>query len=268
MIESFGATDTGQQRPLNEDSLLIDGETDLYVVADGMGGHNAGDLASRIAVDVIARFIRRTHGAEEFSWPHGYDVKLSPHANRLRTAVMLANRKIWKEAETRDEYTGMGSTIVAVVADADILAVCSAGDSRSYRIRDGNLRQVTTDDSWVQTALSGGLLEQDQARNHPMKNLITKALGARETIELDAFEAPLQEGDVYLLCSDGLHGLVRDSSILEIVKTAGDDLEGGVRGLILKQARSRHASRRKRDDAGPSLTRRRAGVPVGFGCSR
>ena len=120
----------------------------------------------------------------------------------------------------------MGSTIVAVVADADILAVCSAGDSCGYRIRDGNLRQVTTDDSWVQTALSGGLLEQDQARNHPMKNLITKALGARETIELDAFEAPLQEGDVYLLCSDGLHGLVRDSSILEIVKTAGDDLEG------------------------------------------
>lgn len=232
MIESFGATDAGQRRPLNEDSLLIDGETHLYVVADGMGGHNAGDVASRLAVEVVSRFIRRTHGAEEFSWPHGYDVKLSPNANRLRTAVMLANRKIWKEAESRDEYTGMGSTIVAAFADADVLTVCSAGDSRGYRIRDGNLHQITTDDSWVQAAVSEGLLKSEQVRNHPMKSLITKALGSRESIELDLVEEPLQEGDVYLLCSDGLHGMVRDSRILEIVKTAADDLEGGVRGLI------------------------------------
>ena len=197
-----------------------------------MGGHNAGDLASRMVVDVISRFICRTQGTEEFSWPYGYDFKLSPSANRLRTAAMVANRKIWREAENRDEYTGMGSTIVAAFADADVLTVCSAGDSRVYRIRDGNLHQLTTDDSWVQTALSERLLNPDQVRHHPMKSLITKALGARQTIELDTSEEPLQEGDVFLLCSDGLHDMVRDSSIVEIVKTAGDDLEGGVRGLI------------------------------------
>lgn len=232
MIESFGATDTGKRRPLNEDCVLTDPETHLYIVADGMGGHNAGDVASRVAVDVISGFMRRTQGAEEFSWPHGYDVALSPNANRLRTAVMLANRKIWKEAEKRDEYTGMGSTVAAVSVYADVLTVCSAGDSRGYRIRNGNLCQVTTDDSWVQAALAGGLLKDEQARTHPLKSLITKALGAQETIELETLEEPLQDGDVYLLCSDGLHAMVRDATILEIVMTAGDDLEGGVRRLI------------------------------------
>lgn len=232
MIESFGATDVGRRRRLNEDSLLVDDEAGLYIVADGMGGHNAGEVASRLAVEVVTNFIRRSRSDDEITWPYGVDPKLSLNANRLRTAVMLANKRVWKEADNREEYTGMGTTIVAALAGGDVLTLCSAGDSRAYRIRQGRLQQITVDDSWVHAAFSEGMLNSEEIQEHPMKNIITKAVGAKEMIELPVIEETLQEGDLCLLCSDGLHGMVSDLRMLEIVLAAQSDLNKAVLELI------------------------------------
>ena len=114
-IKFWAATDVGKQRDHNEDSFLVDPELGLYVVADGMGGHNAGEIASRIAVETVANFVQRSRAEEEITWPYGVDPKLSMNANRLLTSVMLANKRVWKEADHRQDYTGMGTTIVAAL---------------------------------------------------------------------------------------------------------------------------------------------------------
>ena len=182
MIESFGVTDIGRRRQLNEDAMLIDDKAGLYVVADGMGGHNAGEVASQLAVETVSNFVGRSGHDEEITWPYGVDPAISINANRLRTAVMLANKRVWKEADNREDYTGMGTTIVAGLAEDASLILCGAGDSRAYRLRGDTLEQITVDDSWVQVALSEGLLQADEAENHPMKNIITKAVGRSKTL--------------------------------------------------------------------------------------
>ena len=232
MIDGFGISDIGRRRALNEDSLLIDKTVGLYVVADGMGGHNAGDVASRMAVEAVSRFIHRSQADEEISWPLGVDIELSLNTNRLRTGVMLANKRVWKEAESHKDYTGMGTTIVAALAEADVVTLCSAGDSRAYRLRGQELQQITTDDSWTQVATSKGILKSENVENYPMKNILTKALGLRETIELSPSDETMEEGDLYLLCSDGLHGMLSDSGIRDILLGAEDDLKKAVSNLI------------------------------------
>lgn len=232
IIEGYGATDVGRRRPFNEDSLAMDKESGLFIVADGMGGHNAGEIASRLTVETVSNFIRRARQEEEITWPYGVDPKLSLNANRLRTAIMLANKRVWKEADNRQEYTGMGTTIVAAVVGDDLISFASAGDSRVYRFRGDKIEQMTVDDSWVQVAINEGVLEPEEAENHPMRNIITKAIGAKESIEFSIKEEKIKEGDVYLLCSDGLHGMLSDDEILEIVLGADGEHEKCVRDLI------------------------------------
>ncbi|MGH9461249.1 MAG: Stp1/IreP family PP2C-type Ser/Thr phosphatase [Vicinamibacteria bacterium] len=232
MIKSAGVTDIGRRRQLNEDALFVDDESGLYVVADGMGGHNAGEVASKLAVETVSNFVRRSGDDEEITWPYGVDPSISINANRLRTAIMLANKRVWKEADNREDYTGMGTTIVAGLVEDDHITLCAAGDSRAYRFRGDALDQITTDDSWVQVALTEGLLQADEAENHPMKNIITKAVGAKQNIELTVYEEPLKDGDVYLLCTDGLHGMVAEAKLLEILRDKKDDLEQTVQTLV------------------------------------
>jgi len=232
MIECFAATDVGLRRQLNEDSLVEDEELGLYIVADGMGGHNAGEIASKLATETVLNFFRRSVEEEEITWPYGIDPKLSLEANRLRTAIMLANKRVWKEADNRRDYTGMGTTIVAAVARQDTITFASAGDSRVYRIRDDHLEQLTIDDSWVQVAITEGVLDPEEAGNHPMRNIITKAVGAKEDIETALREEQFLKNDLYLLCSDGLHGMVADEEILRIVIESGCEPERAVRRLI------------------------------------
>ncbi len=232
MMDSFGVSDIGRRRKLNEDSFFVDDELGLYIVADGMGGHNAGEVASSLAVEVVSNFIRRSREEEEITWPYGIDPQISLNGNRLRTAVMLANKRVWKEADNREEYTGMGSTLVAALAASEEVLLCNAGDSRAYRLRDGKLQQVTTDDSWVQAALSEGVLQPQEIQHHYMKNIITKAIGARENIDVGILEHKLQPQDLYLLCSDGLHGMVNDGEIERIIVSAQGELEKAVRELI------------------------------------
>ncbi len=232
MIESFGVTDIGRRRQLNEDAMLIDDKSGLYVVADGMGGHNAGEVASQLAVETVSNFVRRSGLEEEITWPYGVDPAISINANRLRTAIMLANKRVWKEADNREDYTGMGTTIVGGLAGDASLILCGAGDSRAYRLRGDALDQITVDDSWVQVALSEGLLQADEAENHPMKNIITKAVGAKQNIDLTVQEETLEDGDLYLLCTDGLHGMLNHTGIVEILSAKKDNLEEAVQELV------------------------------------
>jgi protein phosphatase len=229
---SYGATDAGRRRQLNEDSLFFDDRAGLYIVADGMGGHNAGEIASRMAIEAITAFIRRSCETDKLTWPFGIEPNLSYGGNRLRTAVMLANRRVWREADSRAEYTGMGTTVVSAIVEEGVISICSAGDSRAYRIREWTLEQITIDDSWVQAAYNVGAFDETKLQNHPMRSVITKAVGAKESLELDVAEEQVLPGDIYLLCSDGLHGMLEDAHILDIMREGNGDLQKSVTDLI------------------------------------
>jgi protein phosphatase len=232
MIEAYGQTDVGRRRKLNEDNFLVDDESNLYAVCDGMGGHNAGEVASKMAIETLGAFIRRSHKEKEITWPYGLDVNLSFDGNRIKTGIKLANKKVFKAADNRDDYTGMGTTAVAAVISEDQLTVGSAGDSRCYLFRAGNLRQVTKDDSWISAAWAEGILKADEIERHPLRNVITKAVGAKEDIDIDVVEEKLLPGDVILICSDGLHSMIADDKILEVLKAWSSSLEDAVAKLI------------------------------------
>jgi protein phosphatase len=231
-LESFGATDIGLRRQINQDCIFLDDEIGLYVVADGMGGHSAGEVASKLAVDIVHAFVVQNRVSDQGAWPFGLDAGLSSNGNCLRTAIMLANLRIWEQSEINTDLSGMGTTIVAALAEDGVLTVASAGDSRAYRIRGQGIQQITTDDSWVQAALDKGVLSRDQVRDHVMRNVITKAVGTSEDIEPRVVEERLQTGDTVLFCSDGLHGMVSDAEILGIILAAGSDIRKAVADLI------------------------------------
>ena len=208
MIQFCGRTDVGRRRHRNEDSILVgDG---MLVVCDGMGGHQAGDVASRLAVDTIAGFISRSEADPDLTWPYGFDPSLSFDANRIRTAIKLANRAIFTRAAAEDEYAGMGTTVVAtlVAADDARFTYGHVGDSRIYIIRGGRVLQLTRDDSLANSAWADSGL-----------------LGVRVEVEFDVAAHDLQAGDTVLLCSDGLTNMLDDHAILEIVTRHDGHLE-------------------------------------------
>jgi len=233
MLESFGQTDVGRRRKLNEDNYLVDPETNLFAVCDGMGGHTAGEVASKLAIETLAAFIRKSAGEEkDITWPYGLEANLSFEANRLKTAIKLANKKVFKAADNREEYTGMGTTVVAALVAGNVLTVGSAGDSRCYLLSKGKLRQITRDDSWVSAAWAEGILSSDEIERHPLRNVITKAVGAKDTLEVEVAEHPLAAGDVTLLCSDGLHAMIGDDEILRALTPHPDSLPEAAGRLI------------------------------------
>jgi len=232
MLEAFGQTDVGRRRKLNEDNFLVDTEASLYAVCDGMGGHNAGEVASKIAIETLGAFIRRSHKEKEITWPYGLDVNLSFDGNRIKTAIKLANKKVFKAADNREDYTGMGTTAVAALVNENLMTVGSAGDSRCYVLSQGKLKQITKDDSWVSAAWAEGILKAEEIERHPLRNVITKAVGAKEDIEIEVVEYKLLPGDVGLICSDGLHSMINDEAILGVLTPAPTSLEDGVARLI------------------------------------
>jgi serine/threonine protein phosphatase PrpC len=232
MLESFGLSDVGRRRKLNEDNILVDPETNLYAVCDGMGGHNAGEVASKMAIETLESFIQKSHKEKEITWPYGLDVNLSFDGNRLKTAIKLANKRVWKAADNREDYTGMGTTLVAAVVSGTAMTVGSVGDSRCYRIREGKLDQLTTDDSWVSAAWAEGILSSDEIDKHPLRNVITKAVGAKDGLEVDVSEHVLAKGDIILICSDGLHSMINDAAILAAVTPFPETLKEAAEKLI------------------------------------
>jgi len=232
MLEAYGQTDVGRRRKLNEDNFLVSKEPGLFAVCDGMGGHNAGEVASKMAIETLQAFIEKSHREKEITWPYGLDVNLSFDGNRLKTAVKLANKKVFRAADNREDYAGMGTTAVAALVSENVLTVGSAGDSRCYLVRGGKLTQLTRDDSWVSAALGEGILNSDEIERHPLRNVITKAVGAKETIELDVVEQKLENGDVALICSDGLHAMLRNDQILATLTPFPPTLEEAAGKLI------------------------------------
>jgi serine/threonine protein phosphatase PrpC len=225
MIEAFGQTDVGRRRKINEDSFLVSPETSLFAVCDGMGGHNAGEVASGLAIETLAEFVATSATERDVTWPWGLDANLSFDANRLKTAIRLANVRVFQAAEKREELTGMGTTVVASVVSGGLMTIGWAGDSRCYVARDGELKQLTRDDSWVSAALGEGILNSDDVEHHPLRNVITKAVGARESIDLELIEHRFLPGDLALLCSDGLHGMLNDQELARLLLPASDPLE-------------------------------------------
>lgn len=232
MLYASAVSDVGRVRKTNEDAFVADLDVALFCVADGMGGHDAGEVASALAIDAITAFIRRSSADTDFSWPYGIDRTLSYDANRLRTAIHLANRKIFRSAESNDDYNGMGTTIVGALVNSDRMAIAHVGDSRLYLVRRGRIRQLTADDSWAATILAHDpRLNPADIAKHPMRNVLTNVLGARDTVDVHVAEHDLEPGDVILLCSDGLHGAVDDTTLAQIA-TNQKDIQIATRQMV------------------------------------
>lgn len=218
---STGKTDKGRKRSNNQDSIFMS-ETpigplpNLFLVADGMGGHAAGDFASKYAISVVIDFIRKS--------------TIKSPVSLLKRALVYASNELYKEAEKDRDKMGMGTTMVAAVFQDKTLYVANIGDSRLYIIND-DIKQITMDHSLVEELIRNGQLERNKGRNHPEKNIITRAMGSRDEAMPDFFELQLNDGDKVLLCSDGLSNMVEDDEIRDIVIDS-PDLEDTVSSLI------------------------------------
>lgn len=224
-LTAFGVTHPGRVRPNNEDALLSDVPAGLFIVADGMGGHQAGEVASKMAVETVRSFLEASQGDHDLTWPFGFDPTRSVNANRLVTAVRLANRKVFQAGEDKPDLAGMGTTIVAAMVDNGMLTFCGVGDSRIYVLSPVGLQQVTHDDSWVATVLARDPeFDRNQLTQHPMRHVLTNVLGAREDTDVEVGERPLLPGEQVLLCSDGLYGGL-DEAALQIVLAGPGSVE-------------------------------------------
>ncbi len=206
MLRAFSKTDIGKKRQINQDAVYVS-ETpigtlpNLFLVADGMGGHNAGDFAARITVDTVVEFIA--------------DAKEEEPEFMLEKAIMQANAKVRMSAANNPELEGMGTTVVVATCKDGKLCVGNVGDSRLYIMSEGALVQLTIDHSWVEEMVRRGAMTREEAKNHPDKNIITRAVGTEDDIKIDFFRAELKKGDLVLMCTDGLTNMVQDEEILE-----------------------------------------------------
>lgn len=216
-IDFFSATNTGIKRNNNEDAFLVDTQVNLFVVADGMGGHSSGEIASKIAVETIGQFFQDPNLNEETTWPYEYDDKISFTANKLKTAITIANEKIQEYSKEHIESRGMGTTVVALNKTKNKIILCHVGDSRCYLLRDNKLLLLTSDHSWVNEQIKIGLLTESEAQKHPFRNVITKALGTKGEATAEVTEMNCEVGDTYLLCTDGLNSMVSDKDIETIL---------------------------------------------------
>lgn len=216
-----GISHAGKTRANNEDFMLWDTSVGFACVADGMGGHQAGEVAARVACEAALGFIARSAASHDFTWPFGVDPRVSLTANRLITAVKLANRRVYKLAEGAADYTGMGTTLSIVLQQGPAVAVASVGDSRVYAFRGDRLDLLTEDDSWEVMLTRQAGVDPASARQHPMRNVLTSVVGASPELTLEVEEHPAG-GVTLLLCSDGLHGALSQDEMLAILRATPD----------------------------------------------
>lgn len=220
------SSDPGLRRTSNEDSYCMRPDIGLYMVADGMGGHVAGEVASRVAVEAIQAFIEETAGADKNrTWPFPFEPALSLEANRLKAAFRLANRRIAAAIADSEDLRGMATTASALLAGPTHACVAHVGDSRVYVLRDGSLRQITHDHSWVEEQVRAGTLTPSAAKQHPWRNVVTRALAGGEDPQVDVTEVQPHHGERFLLCSDGLFAVVGDEAIAQVLAEPGISLQ-------------------------------------------
>jgi serine/threonine protein phosphatase PrpC len=230
-----GKTDVGLLRDRNEDSFLFYPEYRFAAVADGMGGHLSGDVASSLAISTLKEFYRHTVGPDR-TWPFPYDNDLTEEENCVVVGVRLANQQVFSRARQSQNESGMGTTIVAVMFSQDFARVIvgHVGDSRCYRIRDGQITQLTSDHSLVSEVTEIAPWLSDEEVSQLPSNVITRALGMGPDVVVDLLSTEARPGDTYLLCSDGLNGMLSDEEILGVVKGHLGELEAGCDELVQK----------------------------------
>lgn len=216
-IEFAAVTDIGKIREKNEDNVLISSDLGLGVVADGMGGHSAGEIASNIAVSVLAETIRKVNN-QQLKIPDNFLPKLDPIERKLLMAANLANAAIYSTAQSSDIYRMMGTTLTGVLFDKDCATAVHVGDSRLYLFRDNKIVQITTDHSLAMEHVRRGLLTRAEADRSKIQNVLTRAMGIKKNIEFDLLKFPIKVGDVMLLCSDGLYKGLRESDMADLLK--------------------------------------------------
>ena len=222
MLTCFSRTDIGKKRKINQDYVYaytekIGNLSNLFIVADGMGGHAAGDYASRTAVDVMESFIETSFEKNS--------------QTLLVKAVESANSEVFTRANADRQYQGMGTTVVAATFVGRFLQAVNVGDSRIYIQRNGSLRQISVDNSLVEDMIRSGGITREQAKNHPDKNIITRAVGVKDYVECDIYTEELRDGDIIMLCSDGLTNMLDDRDISRMISEA-EDLKAAVETLI------------------------------------
>ena len=231
-ISATGRTDVGKKRAHNEDAFALYPEHNVFVLADCMGGHASGEVASAIAVETVGDFYMETSSDQDKTWPFKENKKLNYEANRLSTSVKLANLHIIEKAQATKGCESMGTTVVAILVSARAAYMAHVGDSRGYLIREGQISQLTSDHSLLNDYLRTNRLTPEEIEAFPHKNVIVRALGMRDIVEVDIQPLEPRTGDIYLLCSDGLSGMITDQQILDAVEQNIEDLDAACRRLI------------------------------------
>jgi protein phosphatase len=231
-LAACGYSHPGRQREENEDAFGSFVDARLFVVADGMGGHNAGEVASVMAVDALETFFRSYHADPRQPWPHAVDTQLSLGANLLRVGIKVANDRIRAAAKQDRAKNRMGTTIVALAVGDAQLTVAHAGDSRCYRLRGDEITRLTRDHSIVEEMIAARPeMTEAEIAAFAHRNVVTRSLGSKEQVEPTVLVEPLHEGDMFLVCSDGLWGSVPDDKIKSIVRST-NDIEAACQLLI------------------------------------
>ncbi|HEY4212361.1 MAG TPA: Stp1/IreP family PP2C-type Ser/Thr phosphatase [Steroidobacteraceae bacterium] len=230
-LRFVGQTDTGKVREHNEDTIAFEADIGLLVLADGMGGYNAGEVASGIAVKTIVNLVREHVEREDMSVPDK-DSGISRPTIIMRDAINRANKIIYQTARTQPQCEGMGTTVVAALFFDNTITIAHVGDSRLYRQRSDKFEQVTMDHSLLQELVDRGFYSAEEAQRAANKNYVTRALGVEPNVDVEIQEVAVHKGDVYLLCSDGLSDMVEDEDIHLTINTFGDNLDTVAKQLI------------------------------------
>jgi PPM family protein phosphatase len=220
-IRVHADTNSGHVRHSNEDRICVDLSLGLFLVCDGMGGHQHGEIAAELTASAIRQYVEATRDRLDVSWPFGYNFELSVDANRLVTAIQLANSQVWRRAEQSIECAGMGSTIAAALLTPERAILANVGDSRVYLFRDSSLCQLSLDDTIVATMFRKNMLSASDAAKHPLRNMLTQAAGAKTPLEVHIIDQQFEPDDVLLLCSDGLYTVVPDAEIQAALRSRG-----------------------------------------------
>mgnify|MGYP002632210355 CR=1 FL=1 len=229
---AFGETNVGRKRAHNEDNLLVMADRNLFIVADGMGGHGHGEVASEIVVTTMREFCELVGRDDDATWPGRIERGRTESENMLNAGIKWANYSIWERGHADTKFKNMGTTVVGMHYDGEYCAIAHVGDSRCYRLRDGELTQITEDHSLLNDYKKMAVLTPEEEANFPHKNIIVRACGLKDDVVVDIQKEKPEDGDIYMFCSDGLNGEMENPEIRDIMVKHGTNVETMAKDLI------------------------------------